>query len=140
MGRSKFIKALTLFSFISFLTAFLLYRTGYFDDDVTVEDRSLQTSHNGGIITPAKADSLATLPEVDSAERLRMFSSKSMVLTDKKIKFPSTIKPMKKPVYTQPIMWSGSKSGVVFPPPRPRLQLVIDSIKFDLEKIKRMKN
>jgi len=139
MIRSKFIKALTLFSFISFLTAFLLYRTGYFDPYTTVEDPALQTSHNGGTITPAKPDSLVTMYKLDSAQMLRLSSSKSIVLVDKNpIIFP-TIKQPKKSVYTEkPIMWSGSKSGIIFTPPR--VQLKIDSIKFDLEKIKRIKD
>ena len=139
MGRSKFIKALTLFSFISFIIAFLLYRTGSFDSYITVVDPSLQTSPNGGAIKTAKPDSLVTLPEMDSIQKLRMFSSKSMVLVDEKTPLFLPTKPKRKPVYTAPpVRMSSSKSGIIFPPSR--IKLTIDSIKFDLEKIKRIKN
>jgi hypothetical protein len=131
MRRSQFIKALTLFSSLSLLTAFLLYRTGYFDDYISVTDPGLQTSHNGGVITRAKQDSLASSPALDSAQRSRLFSSKPSP-------FLKTIIPSKKTVPIQPpVMWSGSKSGIMF---QPRTWPKFDTIKFDLKKIRGLKH
>ncbi|MGG9962911.1 hypothetical protein [Ferruginibacter sp. SUN106] len=138
--HSRLVKALTLFSFIFLITAFLLYRTGSFETYLSGKGSDLQTSHNGGTIKPARLDSL--LPStMDSSERLMMYSSKSMVLVDKKINlFDSIIKKKKKfPEWaTPPVIMSSSKSGMIFTPKETKL--AIDTPKFDIKKFKRLKN
>jgi hypothetical protein len=137
--HSRVIKALTLFSFTFLITAFLLYRTDSFDTYLSGKGSGLQTSHNGGVIKPARLDSTVE-SNMDSTERVMMYSSKSMVLIKKKVNFYDSIKKKEKvqQLVVPPVMMSGSKSGMIFTPKGTKL--VIDTTKFDIKKFKRLKN
>lgn len=76
MTRSNFIKPFTIFSSLSLVTLFLLYRTGFFVNDPQHIHSNLQTSPNGGTIQTAAADTL----KKDSTKKLLFPSSKSMPL------------------------------------------------------------
>lgn len=82
MKHAKLTKAATLLLFSSLICAFLLYRTGrldtYFSGQSNNED--LQKSPNGGTINLYKKDTVPT-PYTDSLKRLRISSSKSVILT-----------------------------------------------------------
>jgi hypothetical protein len=145
--HSRVIKALTLFSFTFLITAFLLYRTDSFDTYLSGKGSGLQTSHNGGVIKPARLDSTVESnmdstveSNMDSTERVMMYSSKSMVLIKKKVNFYDSIKKKEKvqQLVVPPVMMSGSKSGMIFTPKGTKL--VIDTTKFDIKKFKRLKN
>jgi hypothetical protein len=127
MKRSKFIQGLTLLSFIFFLAAFVLYRMGKFDSYLYSNNSQFQTSPNGGNIGQGPTD---TVPRkaMDSV-KVMMYSTKSMVLIDKKPRFLDSIKQKKRldSINKRPrkIMMSSSKSGYIFTIP----QSAFDSIK-----------
>lgn len=144
MQHSRFIKAITLFSSVFLTTAFLYYRSGGFEHQLQNNNSNLQTSHNGGVIRSAAKDSLIKIPEPDSAQRLLLYSSKSMVLTNTKLVFYDSVKSKQK---TKPPslqikkaeMMSSSKSAIIFTPPS-NIFFSLDSIKFDIKKIRQKKN
>lgn len=131
MPRSVFVKSLTLFSSVSLVALFMLYRAGFFESRSYANDNSLQTSHNGGAIQTAPADSL----KKDSTGKLFISSSKYAVLPDKQHPFitdslnivlsrkdiqmlsssKSMVLPKELPASIEtPIFFSGSKSGHMF--------------------------
>jgi hypothetical protein len=84
MKRAFFLRGITLLLFVSLFTGFLLHRSGKFDNYFPPKDPRSQPA----LITLAanssqKHDDTVPVPK-DSAGKLRMFSSKSMVLTEKK--------------------------------------------------------
>lgn len=90
MKPGTFIKRITLFGFVFLITVFLLYRIGRFNVFVNANSSPVQTSPNGAAINPAKADTIK--PIKDSSEKLRLSSSKSIVLTEKKPAYVDSIK------------------------------------------------
>jgi|GEM_PF-6434569 len=108
MPRSNFIKPLTIFSSLSLVTLFLLYRTGFFETQSNHSKSNLQTSPNGGTIQTAAADTL----KKDSTKKLLFPSSKSMPLP-----MPS-LSPVTDPKYIlipekELQLMTSSKSGAV---------------------------
>lgn len=103
---------------------------GKLDDLIPGKKTTLQTSPNGGSINTTKADTTKPLKK-DSTERLRLPSSKSMIMIDKKkpANSDSTKKNKEKKLKELEIM-SSSKSAMIF---RPRIKssdtLKIDSLK-----------
>ena len=137
MKKSPWIKALTLSSFLLFITAFVLYRSGKLDTWFDKEEPSIQTSHNGGSIADNTMDT--TKPVVpDTTPRLMMSSSKSMVLTDKSKRYKDTIGLKKKvdSIKRETILMSSSKSGIIFKP----LSVNMDSVKTDTAKPRKQKH
>jgi hypothetical protein len=108
MTRSNFIKPLTIFSSLSLVTLFLLYRTGFFVNDPQHIHSSLQTSPNGGTIQTAAADTL----KKDSTKKLLFPSSKSMPLPLPSLPTVSDPKYLLIPPKEIQLM-TGSKSGAV---------------------------
>ncbi len=117
MKHSKFIKAITLLSFVFFITLFLLYRTGKFDAFLSNEESPLQT-FNDNISHSSKIDTL--IPKKDSSQRLMFPSSKSIVLSDKRIGLRDSLykknqsTPFKRK--KSELMMSSSKSGTIIKP------------------------
>lgn len=138
MKKSKFIKGLTLLSFVFFITFFLLYRVGKFDSYLSNKNPSLQASPNGGAINSMLID---TLPKIDSSERVMLSSTKSVIVINlKKYSFFDTLKKKKPrvvyvdPTKTKEVRMSSSKSGKIFSPIEPPFTYVpvyIDSITYD---------
>lgn len=80
MSKATILKAATLFSSISLVLVFLLFQTGVFDFSKK-QNYSIQTSPNGGAVTPIVKD---TIP-VDSVPTRLLSSSKVAILNDWKI-------------------------------------------------------
>lgn len=97
MQKTTLIKALTLTTFFGLLGLFLLYKTGNFDSYIYNDEDPIQSSHNGGAMKGNKKAKDSAQRRKDSLNRTRMYSSKSMVITDE-------------------IRMSSSKSGPVFTP------------------------
>ncbi len=136
-------KAATLILFISLIGAFLLYCTGKLDKYFSPEKRSLQTSPNGGTINSVKKDTLVR-PNMDSLEKLRMYSSKSMTLVDPKL-FDTPLTWKKAPRKTkstnprkQPEVMSSSKSLILIKPDESFLRS--DTTKRVIKKLKQKNN
>lgn len=137
MQHSTLTKALTLLSSAFLITAFLMYRAGSFNAPLSAKKSQLQTSPNGGTIKPGKTDSLV-IPKMDSVSFLRMASSKSMVLIEPQPGFWDSIKPKRKTVSVKKtVTMSSSKSSIIF---TPRIDFNLDSIKFDIKKLRQTKN
>lgn len=83
-------KVLALLSFVTLITAFVLYRAGVFDKYINGGDPSFQSSPNGGAMNNNVAD---TIPQKKDSGSVKMDSVK-----------------------IDPIMWSGSKSGRIILP------------------------
>jgi hypothetical protein len=97
-------KILALLSFITLITAFVLYRAGVFDKYLTGNSYSIQSSPNGG----AMNNTTDTLPQKnDSAQKA--YAEKLKNIREGKSEKKDT--PIK-----EPIMWSGSKSGRIISP------------------------
>ena len=127
MTSGTFIKGITLFGFVFLITSFLLYRVGRFDNFINDDSSPIQTSPNGAVINSAKADTLK--PQKDSLQKLRLSSSKSIVLIDKKPTYVDSVKNKYKQgekKMTREIL-PGSKSAYIF---RPRHSLA-DCIRKD---------
>lgn len=77
--NTTFFKGIALANFVILLTAFLLYRNGFFDSFIYNNRNVILTSPNGGTSTQATKDS--TIVEADSSAYY-FSSSKSIVLTD----------------------------------------------------------
>ena len=112
MKQSIFIKGLTLFSFVFLIGVFLIYRAGKFDTYLEINNSTLQTSHNGGTIMSSKTDSLKS--KKDSTQKLRLSSSKSMVITGEKYFFTNPIIKKPKTDSVKRLMLSSSKSAIIF--------------------------
>ena len=128
MNSRFFFKGLTLFGFVFLLTSFLLYRTGKFDSIINNSLSPLQTSPNGAAINAANADTLK--PKNDTLEKLRLSSSKSIVLIEKKSTYFDSIKNKYKRDNNrvkEKELLPGSKSAYIF---RPR-HSIVDSLRKD---------
>lgn len=143
MQKSYFIKAFILLSFISLITLFLLYRTGKFDKYVLNERSELQSSPNGGFIPSNKKDT--TKSKNYFADKLRLSSSKFIILSDKTPSFLDSAKKRIKLPYIQPPneqMMSSSKSAIIFTPitfkPLKSIRFLIDSLNNDTTKNKKI--
>jgi hypothetical protein len=126
MQRTFFLRGITLLFFISMLTGFLLYRSGKLDKYFSKERNSSDDPVNI-IAANSSQMNFDTVPvSKDSVEKLRMFSSKSMVLTEKKIwrSLPDSSKKKKKKT-----ILSSSKSGAPFR--ESDIKLSYDSLRFD---------
>jgi hypothetical protein len=137
MKKSPWLKAFTLSSFLLFITAFVLYRSGELDAWFDKEEPSIQTSHNGVTIADNTMDT--TKPVVtDTARRLMMPSSKSMILTDKAKRNKDTIGLKKRidSIKRETILMSSSKSGIIFKP----LSVKMDSVKTDTASVHKQKH
>ena len=131
MNYSPFIKSLALLSFVSLISIFILYRIDKLDALFKSEASPIQTSSNGGVVNIAKADTLKP-STIDSLRSLRMSSSKSIVLFDKKPTLFDTIKRKYKPSTNKtetPLMFSGSKSGPIIR--QGDIRFFLDSLKKD---------
>jgi hypothetical protein len=135
MKKSKLIQAFTLFSFIFFIIAFLLYRTGKFDRYFSNEKYQYQTSPNGGNVNSVKTDSLSSLKDYRT-KRTRLSSSKTVILTDDRLLLSDSIRKItladSVKRKNEVIMMSSSKSGPVFKPVKSEPA----AIKFDPRKLK----
>jgi hypothetical protein len=82
MKRSILFKATTLLFFTSLISIFLLYQTGNLATYFSGQDKeeSVQTSPNGGVINSLQNDTIPT-PYTDSLQKLRISSSKSVIIT-----------------------------------------------------------
>jgi hypothetical protein len=92
MKRGFFLRAITLLLFIVLFTGFLIYRSGKLDKFLSTQKKP---SEPALIILAANTSASLndTVPvSKDSAEKLRMLSSKSMVLTEKKITKNDSVK------------------------------------------------
>ena len=117
MIQSLIRKAVALFSSVSLVILFLLYRVGGFDQAFSNASTHLQTSHNGGAINGMARDTIRR-PK-DSIDHLLLSSSKVLILTDQKLTFPDSLKNLhdnpsisKKEID----MMSSSKSSIIFNP------------------------
>ena len=117
MQKARWIKILTLSSFLLFITTFILYRSGQLDAWFESEALAIQTSHNGGSIADNAIDTTKpTAP--DTTKRLLMSSSKSIVLAEPPKRYKDTVAQKKKidSIRRRMIMMSSSKSGIIFTP------------------------
>lgn len=117
MTKVTFLKAITLFSSVSLVTLFLMYRTGVFDE---TDIASLQSSPNGGSMNNSIVND-TTPPKKDSTNPLRLSSSKVLILTDEErasLEIARLIADSTKDKAEQkpPAMFYGTKSGAVFKP------------------------
>lgn len=137
MKHSTIIKGLTLFSSIFLVLCFLFYRAGKLDGGLSKDSSANQTSPNGGTITSNKTDTLKS--KKDSTSRLRLSSSKSMVLAEPApvTKFDTIARRLQKAGPTKQTQFlPSSKSGSVFD--RDALSKIkIDSFKLDTTKKKK---
>jgi hypothetical protein len=120
MNSRSITRGITLLGFVFLLTSFLLYRMGKFDVFINNNLSPVQTSPNGGAINTTTADT--SKPQKDSAERLRLSSSKSVVLIEKKpLQVDSTKKKygLDDKKMKEMELLSSSKSGYVFKPRYP---------------------
>jgi len=105
MKKAALIKIFTLLSSVGLVTIFLLYRTGYFEDEKRNPGKEL-----------AQTAPLANMPDTsgkDSVEMSMLSSSKSFILPSKDLLIIKTLKkkdsiPAKKK--KDPVMFSSSKS------------------------------
>ena len=126
MPKPKLIRGLTLLLFLSFITAFVLYRSGKFDRYLAGAESDIQSSPNGG--------SMATVP-IDTIPRFIKDSTQKTILSSSKYLYPTItprlhvkpvetkydlfdsvkmtelIRSMDKTPQKRKILWSGSKSG-----------------------------
>lgn len=131
-------KGLTLFSSLSLVILFLLYRVGAFEKLFLSNPTGLQTSHNGGNINTSTIDT--TKLGKDTVKPLMLSSSKVLILTDKKPAFSGSLKNSFKDKYPkkETEILSSSKSAIIFKP-QPTGQLNIDSIKLKYDTLKAKK-
>lgn len=107
-------KILALLSFVTLITAFVLYRAGVFDKYINSGDPSFQSSPNGGAMNNNQAD---TLPQ-------KKRDSIPLVKNDS--------------IKIDPIMWSGSKSGKIISPADIKLLLPDSTKPVDSFQLKRI--
>ena len=136
MTTSFLKKALTLFSSLSLVALFLLYRVGTFDNLSLINHTSLQTSHNGGNINPSAIDT--TKYKKDGTKPLMLSSSKSLILTEEK---PAFVNSPKKKTFTykypksETEILSSSKSLIIFKPQK-SFEPRVDSFKSKYDTLK----
>lgn len=107
-------KLLALSSFILLISLFVLYRSGGLGSIISPNTNPVQTSPNGGAVNNTTTDTTRK-GKTDSVERLRMPSSKLLVLTDEP-RLKSRDKKKNKPDSTtreRPVRMPGSKSGLI---------------------------
>ena len=117
MRKSNLLKGFTLLSFVFFISTFLMYRIGIFDNYFSYPKSEMQSSPNGGTITTSQQNT--TKFKKDSSHKLLLSSSKVLILTDKKYSIFDSLKPRQKPRYIQPKtaeIMSSSKSAIIFKP------------------------
>ena len=79
MQNSKILKGITLVSFISLMSAFLLYRGGYLDSFIYNKNKRKVIQENEAVLKKVNESISA---KKDSLSPTRLSSSKSIVLTD----------------------------------------------------------
>lgn len=104
--RKNDLKTFALLNFIGFLSIFLLFKNGYFNQNVQKENQNNFTSSNGG--TPTKINEDSSLIIIEIKQRQRFSSSKSAIMVDDFSFFQSTSYNL-----TSRLIY-GIKKGVVF--------------------------
>lgn len=113
MERKSLRKLLALSSFFLLISLFVLFKSGSLGQFLSA---GMQTSPNGGAVNTIKADSTAKAKE-DSVSRLRMSSSKMLVIVDNR-----TAKKAKKQAHADSVARAkrmrmpGSKSAMILDP------------------------
>lgn len=147
MNRSAIFKIIALTNFIALFTVFLLYRNGTFDQYVYKNTDNNFTSSNGGVGAKQTADSVkAAYNSFRQKQRMRMSSSKSVVVTDRFYYEPRKPMPKKDSAPVNPTgpekemmprskieMIDSSKSGMA----APGNMFVLDSLLKEKEKQKK---
>lgn len=117
MQHSPFIKTVTLLSFLSLISVFIIYKGGYLDNFFDEEGSMLQTSTNGGNLS--QNNTIASTNDHAQKAETRLSSSKSIVITNN-ISFSSDTPPKQTdtPTYTEEELklMQSSKSGYIFKP------------------------
>jgi hypothetical protein len=101
-------KILAVLSFVTLISAFVLYRAGVFDKYLTGKSYSIQSSPNGGAMNN-KTDTL-TPEKKDSAQKV--YAEKLKNIREGKSVKKDTIES----ATWDPLYWSGSKSGPIIKP------------------------
>lgn len=116
MTNSKFRKGLTILSSLTLMICFLLYRTGKFDKYFTNKNITIQSSPNGGAANSSYIDT--SIKKKDSADKLLLSSSKSIILTDQRQTRLDSLKSLFKDSLTEQerLLLYSSKSGIIFKP------------------------
>jgi len=119
MRNSKFTKVLTLASFITLISLFVIYRGGYLDNFFEREDQTMQTSPNGGIISQKDNNTIQTKKDSSQKVKTMLSSSKSVIITDNvnfvtdtTIKKKDSIKLSNEEIE----LMGSSKSAIIFKP------------------------
>ncbi len=119
MKNSKIIKILTLTSSLTLVTLFITYRGGYFDNLLYSENSNMQISPNGGAISESKKDTSQIKKDSIRKAKLKMSSSKSLIIIDDMKLKPDSITTKTETLNTkimESIRMSSSKSGIIFRP------------------------
>jgi len=103
MQNSKILKGTTLVSFISLMSAFLLYRGGYLDSFIYSKNKKKIIQENEAVLKKV-GESISA--KKDSLSPTRLSSSKSIVLTDNNLFVDDTLEPTKEQIQ----LLSSSKS------------------------------
>lgn len=139
MKMKKIFKVLALLNFIGLLTLFLFFRRGSFDNYIQNGKENSLTSSNGG--TPTKVLKDTSIQKIDSLQRRRLSSSKSLVIIDNLKLDKDTSKITKDSITIElteeekRLMYS-SKSGIIIDPK----MFKVDSVKFNSKNKKKKKN
>ncbi len=147
MNRSTIFKIIAITNFVVLFTIFLLYRNGSLNTFFYKNTDNNFTSPNGGVGAKQTADSVkAAYDSLRRLQRMRMSSSKSLVVTDFRYSPPSRTIPKKDstPVdptdiekemlqRSKPEMMYSSKSGMILEPK----MLTLDSLLKEKEKQKK---
>lgn len=122
-SKSLALKVFALINFVVLITAFLLYKGGYFYNNPETNSESVLTSPNGGTnVQQPKKDT--SIKKADSINRTFLPSSKSLVISPQ-IRTTNLKNDSNK--NTQPtsgkqvdVILGGSKSAIIFTPPAPQ--------------------
>jgi hypothetical protein len=139
MSYTPLIKGLVLISFVSLISIFILYRMDRLNAFFKSEPSHIQASPNSDAFDSAKADTMQP-STIDSLQKLRMSSSKSILIFDKNPNLLDTIKRKYKPSANKnenPLMFSGSKSGPIIR--QGDIRFFLDSLKKDSLKNQKIK-
>ena len=139
MTKTYLVKGLTLFSSISLVTVFLLYRTGVFEKVLINDKTTLHARDSGGNINPTTIDTAKT--KKDSVNPLMFSSSKVLILADRKPTFLDSLKknlPKYKYPKSEAAILSSSKSVIIFKP-QENIKFNPDSLKLWRDSIKPIK-